>query len=78
MAVKENKSADRIVRLDVNGFDGTLLERWKTKVSNKLIGLKIAERIMNLFNIRIDELMKSEKNELDEEKKLQEALFKKA
>ncbi len=78
MAMKENKSADRIVRLDVNGFDGTLLERWKTKVSNKLIGLKIAERIMNLFNIRIDELMKSEKNELDEEKKLQEALFKKA
>ena len=78
MAVKENKSADRIVRLDVNGFDGTLLERWKTKVSNKLIGLKIVERVMNLFNIRIDELIKSEKNEIEEEKKLQEALFKKA
>jgi hypothetical protein len=77
MSEKQNRAIDRIVRLDVNNFDGSLSERWKAPVSDKSIGVKMIERILSLFGIELSEVRRQENKEMDEEKRLQRELFKK-
>lgn len=60
-----NRAVDRIVRLDVNDFEGRLLERWKANVLNKKIGLIICFRVMEHFNINVSDLKDNREKEIE-------------
>ena len=78
MSEKQNKSIDRVVRLDVFNYDGVYTERWKAPVSDKSVGLKMIERILSLFGIELKDIRNRENKELEEEKRLQRELLKKS
>jgi len=66
-----NRRVDRVVRVDVNDYSGTLLERWKTSVSNKGLGKKIIINLKELFGITNKDLQDEENREILEEIELQ-------
>ena len=74
--MKSNTQTDRIVRLDVNDYEGNLLERWKAKVTDRKIGRIIILRLKEIFNFNDREIFNQEKEELNEELKLQRELNK--
>ena len=70
-----NRAVDRIVRVDLNNFDGALLERWKANVLNKKIGLIMTKRMIEWFGITLNELATNQKDEFKEELELQKKLL---
>jgi hypothetical protein len=70
-----NRAVDRIVRVDLNNFDGALLERWKANVLNKKIGLIMIKRMIEWFGVTSNELATNQKDEFNEELQLQKKLL---
>jgi hypothetical protein len=71
---KKNRSVDRMARLDLNNFDGDLIERWKANVLNKKIGIIMVLHLMDWFNITIHELENRAKSDIDEELEFQKKI----
>lgn len=75
MSVKLNRNVDRFAKLGIYDFNGNNLEKWKANVLNKGLGVIMIIRIMDNFNIEINDIKEKQKSLLDEELKLQNQLI---
>lgn len=72
---KVNRKVDRYVILSIYDFNGDIIEKLKSNVLNRGLGVIMVMRLMDNFNINLEDIRLKQKSLIDEELKLQNELL---